>query len=71
MQRMLLEEKTKDESILENRLWKYADVANFTQESEGVWRRRVMRRECPFLKIGKSVRFDPVVVKEWIYSNSK
>jgi excisionase family DNA binding protein len=27
-----------------------------TTESEGVWRKRVFRREIPFLKLGRNVR---------------
>ena len=47
-------------------LWDYADVAAYTKQSQQTWRKYVMNGECPYIKIGKSVRFDPQEIKAWL-----
>jgi excisionase family DNA binding protein len=41
-----------------NTLWKYSDLAHYLQVSANRLRRDVMNRKIPFIKIGRSVRFD-------------
>ncbi len=42
------------------------DLAERTGLSRSFWRQRVFAREIPFYKIGRSVRFDPAEVDDWI-----
>jgi excisionase family DNA binding protein len=43
-----------------------ADLANATAESEAVWRKRIMRREIPFVKCGRNVRVLSEDLKSWL-----
>jgi excisionase family DNA binding protein len=47
-----------------NTLWKYSDLARYLQVSEVTLRRHVMNREIPYLKIGRSIRFDKNQIAE-------
>ena len=47
-------------------LWTYKDLSEHLKMSENTLRQYVMYRKIPFIKIGKSVRFDPDVMVEWI-----
>ena len=47
-----------------NTLWKYSDLARYLQVSEVTLRRYVMNQEIPYLKIGRSIRFDKNQIAE-------
>ncbi len=48
----------------------YKEAAAFLTVSEATLRRWVMLRQVPFIKIGKSVRFDPAELEAWIRAQS-
>ncbi len=41
-----------------NTLWKYSDLARYLQVSEHKLRHDVMMKNIPFIRIGRSIRFD-------------
>ncbi|HPC43111.1 MAG TPA: hypothetical protein PLD91_19510 [Spirochaetota bacterium] len=41
-----------------NTLWKYSDLARYLQVSEHKLRHDVMMEKIPFIRIGRSIRFD-------------
>jgi excisionase family DNA binding protein len=49
-----------------NLLWKYADLAKFLQMSVNTLRRYVMYRKIPFIRIGRSIRFDKKQIAEFL-----
>lgn len=52
-------------------LWKYSDLAKFLCVSEDKLRRNVMNGEIPYIKVaGRTVRFDPAQIREWLAKNS-
>ena len=48
----------------------YKEVANLLNISEITLRKWVCERNIPFLKLGRSVRFDPVVLERWLKMQS-
>lgn len=46
--------------------WRDTDTAKFLDVSPSMVRQLVMRREIPHIKIGKSLRFDPIEVRAWL-----
>lgn len=47
-------------------LWTVEQVADYLQMSEKAVRRRVERDAIPYLKAGRSLRFDPHQIREWL-----
>ena len=56
--------------INEPALWRYSDLASYLRVSEHKLRRDVMNRTIPFIKCGRSVRFDPEKIKQWLNANA-
>lgn len=52
-------------------LWVVADLADYLKISEHTIRRSIVNRRIPFIKLGRSVRFDPVVIKDFLKSNTR
>ena len=50
----------------ERRLYDVAQVASMLDVTESFVRREVARRQIPFFKIGKFIRFDPDEVWTWV-----
>lgn len=50
---------------MDDRLFKYSDAAEYLQVSESALRARVMRKQIPHIKLGKSVRFTPQMLNEY------
>ncbi len=46
----------------------YTEAADFLKSSPGSLRQKVMKREIPFIKFGKSVRFDQQEIEDWVES---
>ena len=53
----------------ENRFLNIADLARKSNESEAVWRKRIFRKEIPYVKFGRNVRVSRESLAEFI-SNS-
>jgi excisionase family DNA binding protein len=49
-----------------NTLWTYKDLARFLKVSEAKVRHDVMDRKIPFIKIGRSIRFDKNQMAEFL-----
>lgn len=47
------------------KLWKYADVANFLDVSIRSVKRLVRSEGIPYSKVGTSIRFCPWALREW------
>jgi len=56
--------------INESTLWRYSDLAKYLRVSEHKLRRDVMNRTIPFIKCGRSVRFNPEKIKQWLDANT-
>lgn len=51
---------------MNSRLLKAVEVAHYIGTSVGQIYQMVSRRQIPFVKIGRSTRFDRVAIDEWI-----
>jgi excisionase family DNA binding protein len=49
-----------------NRLWNHVEVAEYIGSTPGSIRVMCSRREIPFLKIGRRVRFSPESIRRWL-----
>jgi excisionase family DNA binding protein len=47
-------------------LWTYQDLADYLQVGLRTAKRRVKEDGVPFVRIGRSVRFDPAAVQAWV-----
>lgn len=52
-------------------LWKYSDVSAYTSLAEATLRQLVMRRKIPYIKIGRSVRFNPEDIDQWLNAHRR
>lgn len=50
-------------------LWTVAEAAAYLKISPKELRNRVTRRSVPYLKIGRSIRFDPAKLRAWAASH--
>jgi len=50
--------------------WNYHQLAAHLGVSIHKLRRDVMNKKIPFVKIGRSVRFDPVTIQRWLEDNT-
>ena len=48
------------------KLYSLRTIAEMTDTTVGSWRRRVLEREIPYIKIGKSVRISAEAIREYI-----
>ena len=48
------------------KLYSLRTIAEMTDTTIGSWRRRILDREIPYVKIGKSVRISAEAVQEYI-----
>lgn len=65
-QQLNIEDQTSEEFNYSPSLWNYKKLALFLGISEGKARQDVMDKKIPYIKIGRSVRFDPVKIKQWL-----
>ena len=47
-------------------LWSVEELAKKTNTSPAFWRKRILLREIPFVKVGRLVRLDSEVVSRWL-----
>ena len=47
-------------------LWNHEQVARYIGSAPGSVRVKCSRRQIPFLKIGRLVRFDPDEIQRWL-----
>ena len=52
-------------------LWTHLQLAEFLNKSPHSIRGMVSRGQVPYLKIGRSCRFDPEAIKEWLNSHER
>jgi hypothetical protein len=45
-------------------------LAGFTNESEAVWRKRILGRRIPYTKLGRNVRVSRAVLELWLESRT-
>lgn len=45
-----------------------AQLARLTNESEAVWRKRILFRQIPYMKCGRNVRVSNAEFKRWLES---
>ena len=48
------------------KLYSLRTIAELTDTTVGSWRRRILDREIPYVKIGKSVRISAEAIQEYI-----
>ena len=58
-----------NQAIQTNQLWTIQDVAEYLRVKPSVVMYWVRNADIPVIRIGKTLRFDPCDVKEWIESN--
>lgn len=56
--------------VPEDRLWTADDVARFCRVKRSVVMHWIRTTDIPFMKLGKSVRFDSGQIKEWVLCHS-
>lgn len=66
--------KNHDVSSLGDRVfhpkWNYQDLAQYLGVSVQKLRQDVMKKRIPYTKLGRSVRFDPLVIQKWFEENT-
>lgn len=58
-------------SLFENSFWNIRQLSQQLNISEKTIRDWVFKRQIPFKKIGKLVRFDPSEIHQWIEERNK
>ena len=58
------------EGTTDERLWRCGELARYLGTTPGTVRVKVSKRQIPFLKIGRSVRFSPSALEEWLASKA-
>lgn len=54
----------------EESLWTYYDLSRYSRWSEITLRKKVSRREIPFVRVGRSVRFIPSRMREFFAASA-
>ena len=49
----------------------YSGLSAYLKMAQGTLRRKVMRGEIPFFKIGRSVRFSKIKIDIWLEANNR
>jgi len=60
-----------DRPLGAERLWDYADVAEYLRLAEVTVRKMVRRRELPVIRIGRRVLFDPSDIRSWLQTRKE
>ena len=55
-----------DIGVFNDRLWTIEDVAEFCQVKTSVVKYWLKNTDVPYMKLGKSIRFDQKDIKSWI-----
>ena len=52
--------------LRDEHLWNHVEVARYLNSTPGTIRVMCSKRQIPFLKIGRRVRFDPQSIRRWV-----
>lgn len=64
------DQNTGNELSLSDGLWDYKDCGRFLKRSVNTLRRDVMFKRIPFIRIGRSIRFSPEAIREYLAKNT-
>lgn len=59
-------QQTQTSQLFDNRLWSVGDLSNYLSTPVGTIRDWVFKRQIPFYKVGRHIRFRPSDIEVWL-----